>query len=178
MPYLAWFIPRSLRVIVKKIIYQALKPLVGLPLRHIGRSSSMLWLHFGDLHEVSNPDGSIKAVHDWTVQVQCPWRISQGGRIVIAYRDFYYSDAPLSNMAVMNKSRSNSVLESLCAEFEGKPPRVGSVDADDAGSFSVRLSDDYRLEVFPAENTESGKHWRIFQPGVLGKSFVFPSDET
>jgi hypothetical protein len=39
------------------------------------------------------------------------------------------------------------------------------------------LSHGYRLEAIPAENTESGKYWRIFEPGIQGKSFVFPPSE-
>lgn len=123
-------------------------------------------------------DGGAKAVHDWAIQVQCPWRISQSGRIVIAYRDFYYSDVPLSNLAVLTKSRFNTVLETLCAEFDATPPVVDAVETDDSGGFSVHLSHDYRLEVFPAESTESGKQWRVFQPGIQGRSFVFPVTES
>ena len=163
---------------MKKTIQSALSPLIGLPWRYAGRSGNMLVVHFGNLHEVSGPGGSTQAVHDWTIQIQCPWRISQGTRIVVAYRDFYYSDVPLKNLDVMTKSRFNSVLSTLCAEFETNPPSVSSVEPDDAGGFSVHLSHDYRLEVFPAENLESGKHWRIFEPGIMGKSFVFPPNET
>ncbi len=163
--------------IVKKTINQALAPLIGLPWRHVGRSGNMLLLQFGDLHEVSARDGSSQSVYHWTIQIQCPWRISQGTRIVIAYRDFYYSDVPLSNVAVVSKSKFNTVLETLCAEFETSPPRVTSVESDDTGGFSIRFSSDYCLEVFPAENTESGKHWRIFEPGMMGKSFVFPPSD-
>ena len=136
----------------------------------------MLSLHFGNPHVVSDRVGA-NAVPEWTIQIQCPWRISQGSRIVIAFRDFYYSDAPLSNLAVMSKSRFNSVLDTLSTEFEAVPPEVEAVETDDSGSFSVRLSRDYRLEVFPAENAASGKHWRVFQPGTQGSSFVFPPDE-
>ena len=139
----------------------------------------MLVLQFGDLHEVSARDGGTQSVYDWAMQIQCPWRISQGTRIVIAYRDFYYSDVPLSNVAVVSKSKFSSVLETLNAEFETNPPRTTYMESDDTGGFSIRFSSDYCLEVFPAESTESGKHWRIFEPGVLGKSFVFPpSDPT
>ena len=137
----------------------------------------MLLLQFGNPHEVSASDGGTKMVHDWTIQIQCPWRISQHNQIVIAYRDFYYSDVAKNSQAVMNKSRYDSVLGSLCAEFEAAPPRVSSVDSDKTGAFSLYLSDSYRLEAIPAENTESGKHWRIFEPGFQGRSFVFPPSE-
>jgi hypothetical protein len=163
--------------IVKKVIRRALTPLIGLPLRNISRSASMLSIHFGYPRVVPDRDGSAKAVPDWTIQVQCPWRISQGDRIVIAYRDFYYSDVPLSNLAVMSKSRFNSVLDTLSEEFDATPPAVEAVEADDTGGFSVSLSHNYRVEVFPGETTESGKQWRIFQPGIQGESFVFPPSE-
>jgi hypothetical protein len=162
---------------MKKVIHQALTPLVGLPLRYIGRSSNMLFVEFGTLHEVSARDGSAKTVYDWSIQIQCPWRISQHSQIVIAYRDFYYSDVAKSNQAVMNKSRFDSTLASLCAEFEAAPPGVVSVDSDDTGAFSLNLSEGYRLEAIPAENTESGKHWRVFEPGIMGQSFVFPPNK-
>jgi hypothetical protein len=159
---------------MKKIVRNALLPLLRLPLRCVGRSSSMLWLHFGEPHDTTTRDTSAKAKYDWTMQIQCPWRISQGTRIVLAYRDFYYSDVPLASVAVVNKSRSNSVLDSLCAEFEATPPSVTAVESDDTGNFTVRMTHDYHVEVFPAESMESGKLWRIFEPGAGGRSFVFP----
>jgi len=72
-------------------IHQALAPLVGLPFRCIGRATNLLWLHFGELHEVSDRRGGTKDVGDWAVHIQCPWRISRHGRILIAYHDYYYS---------------------------------------------------------------------------------------
>jgi hypothetical protein len=162
---------------VNKIIRNALAPLIGLPLCHLSRSSNMLLLQFGHPHTVSARDGSTKTVHDWTIQIQCPWRISQNSHVVIAYRDFYYSDVAQNNQAVMNKSRYDTVLGSLCTEFETTSPRVLSVEADDTGAFSLLLGDGYRLEAIPGENTESGKHWRIFEPAGSGRSFVFPPSE-
>jgi hypothetical protein len=137
----------------------------------------MLMLQFGNLHEISTSNGSTKMVYDWTIQIQCPWRISQNSQIVIAYRDFYYSDVGKSSQVVMNKSRYDSVLSSLGVEFEATSPRVISIDSDKTGAFSIYLSEGYRLEAIPAENTESGKHWRVFEPGIQGKSFVFPPSE-
>jgi hypothetical protein len=162
---------------VNKIIQNALAPLVGLPLCHLSRSTHMLILQFGYLHEISISNGSTKMVHDWTIQIQCPWRISQNNHIVIGHRDFYYRDVAQNSEVIMNKSQYDSVLASLCVEFEATPPRVGSVDSDATGAFSLHLNDGYRLEAIPGENTESGKHWRIFEPGIQGRSFVFPPSE-
>jgi len=159
---------------MKRIVLQALEPLLGLPLRSLGRSANMLSAHFGNLRDMPVREGSLRAVPEWTMQIQCPWRISQGGRIVVAYRDFYFSDVPLKNVAVMTKSRLDSVIAGLCTEFEVTPPLVGRVETDDTGGFCVHLSDNYCLEAFPAENADAGKCWRIFEPAARGRSFVFP----
>ena len=137
----------------------------------------MLLLQFGHLHEVAARDGTVKMVHNLTIQIQCPWRISQNSQILIGHRDFYYSDVGKNSEVVMNKSQYDSVLGSLCAEFEATSPRVNSIDSDETGAFSIYLSEGYRLEAIPAENTESGKYWRIYEPVGQGKSFVFPPSE-
>ncbi len=162
---------------MKRITLHALKPLLGLPLRGLGRSANLLSVHFGNLREMSAREGGPGTAPEWTIQIQCPWRISQGSRIVVAYRDFYFSDVPLKNVAVMTKSRFDSVIAGLCAEFAEIPPVVRRLETDDTGGFSIHLSDDYCLEAFPAENTESGKCWRIFEPVAQGQSFVFPPSE-
>jgi len=160
-------------------IQEALTPVVGLPLRCIGRAANMLWLHFGEMRIVPAHGGGTKTVGDWAIHVQCPWRISQLGRIVIAYHDFYYSpdgDA-LDDWDTLGKSRFDSVAARLCTEFETTSPVVASADPDDVGGFSVRFSRDYRLDVFPADSDDSSEHWRVFQPGATSKHFVFREHE-
>jgi hypothetical protein len=49
--------------------------------------------------------------------------------------------------------------------------------AHNVGGFSVRFSLDYRLDVFPDSSLDSSEQWRIFQPKVDSRHFVFPSDE-
>lgn len=156
-------------------IHQALAPLVGHPLHTIGRTANMVWLHFGEMREVPTRDDGTKRVGDWAVHVQCPWRISQRGRIVIAYHDFYYSPDgdDLENWDAIGSNQFDSAAVVLCAEFETVPPVVVSAHPEDVGGFSLHFSHDYRLDVFPDTSFDSSEHWRIFQPGVHGKHFVF-----
>ena len=160
-------------------IQEALEPVVGLPLRCIGRAANMLWLHFGEMREVKVRSGGRKSVGDWAIHVQCPWRISRLGRIVIAYHDFYKSpdgDA-LDDLDTSGRSRFDSMAARLCTEFETTSPVVGSVAPDDVGGFSVRFSRNYRLDVFPAASDDSSEHWRVFQTGATSKHFVFRKHE-
>lgn len=72
-------------------IHQALKPLIGLPFRSIGRATNLLWLQFGERHQIPPRRGGTKVVGDWAVNVQCPWRFIRQDRILVGYHDFYYT---------------------------------------------------------------------------------------
>jgi hypothetical protein len=160
-------------------IQQALTPVVGLPLRCIGRAANLLWLHFGEMRTVPARGGGTKTFGQWAIHVQCPWRICQLGRIVVAYHDYYYSpegDA-LDDWDSPGKSRFDSLAAGLCAEFEARPPVVASVAPDDVGGFSLLFVADYRLDVFPDDSDDSSERWRVFQPGDTSKHFVFREHE-
>lgn len=160
-------------------INQALAPLLGLPFRRIGRATNLLWLHFGEMHEVSDRRAGTKVVGDWALHIQCPWRISRQGRILIAYHDYYWGPdgKPVEDWDVVGKTRFDLAASKLCAEFTATPPAVVSVQPDDVGGFCVHFSGDYRLDVFPADSDQSSEHWRIFQPGVDRRHFVFHKTE-
>jgi hypothetical protein len=140
----------------------------------------MAWLHFGEMLESPAYGGGTKTVGDWAVHIQCPWRISQRGRIVIAYHDFYYSPAgdDLEDWDKFGSSQFDSAATLLCAEFQTSPAVVASVQPDDVGGFFIRFSQDYRLDVFPDTSFDSSEPWRIFQPRLDSEHFVFPPDET
>jgi hypothetical protein len=156
-------------------IHQALTPLVGLPIRCIGRAMNLLWLQFGELHRVPNRRGGTKVVGDWAVHVQCPWRLIRHDRILVGYHDFYYTPdgGPAKDWHAGERTRFDDVTSMICAEFDKMPPVVASVQVDDVGGFSVRLSSEHRLDVFPDRSDETCDQWRIFQPGVDSKHFVF-----
>jgi hypothetical protein len=161
-------------------IQQALTPLVGLPLRSVGRDSILLWLHLGEMHEVVAGGGGTKIVGDWAIQVQCSWRLCRRGRIEVAYRDYYFSpkgDA-LDDWITPGKSRFDHLAQVLSCQFETSPPLVLSFTTDDVGGFSLALSGDYRLDVFPDDSSSddySGHWlWRLFAPAPDREQFVVP----
>jgi len=159
-------------------IQQALTPLVGLPLRSIGRAANLLWLHFGEMREVATRRGGTKTVGDWAIHVQCAWLLCRDGRIVVAYRDYYYSpdgDA-LDDWDTPGKSRFDQSATALSVEFASASPSVLSVTTDDVGGFSLALGHDYRLDVFPDDSShdEYAEHWRLFEPQADSEHFVVP----
>ena len=157
-------------------VHQALTPLVGLQLRCVGRAANMLWVQFGEMHEVPAYRGGAKTVGDWAIHVQCVWRFCRHGRIELAYRDYYYGPDGdvLDDWDTPGKSRFDRMAETLNAEFEASRPRVLSATADDVGGFSLFLSEDFRFDVFPDDSSrdEYSEHWRMFQPASDKEHFV------
>ncbi len=154
--------------------HRALLPLIGLPLRRMGRAADLFWLHFGELREVPTHDGSTKCVGEWAIHVQCPWRFSRIGLIIVAKGDFYRSpegDALGKDWDVLGKSKFDQVAEALCRESEVHPSTVVSVDCDEKGGFSMHFDDEIKLEAFP-EGSVGQEQWRRFQPGIQNPHFV------
>jgi hypothetical protein len=162
-------------------IQQALAPIVGLPLRCIGRAANLLWLHFGEMRSAGTRGGGTKTVGEWAIHVQCPWRICRHGHIVVACQDYYCSpggEALDDDWDSPGKSRFDSLATILCTEFETRPPVVSSVNVDEVGGFSLNFNAGYRLDVFPADSNDSSEDWRVFQPGSGNKHFVYREQGT
>ena len=60
-----------------------LKPIIGLPFRHIDRDTTTLQAHFGELREINAEGKRINPTGDWVLEVfgPCPWRMSRDGRL-------------------------------------------------------------------------------------------------
>ncbi len=162
-------------------ILNALIPLVGLPLRCIGRAADVLWVHFGEYQEIPSPRGGMRTVGEWALHVQCPWRITRPPLIIAGRIDLHFGiegEEPFNwDENRIGSNRFDRLITGINGEFETSPPLVSEVVMDSVGGFTLRLERGYTLDVFPAENSESsGEHWRIFRPGV-DSHFVFPDRE-
>lgn len=162
-------------------IQNALAPLVGLPLRCIGRAADLLWVHFGDFREIPDRKGGPRTVGEWALHVQCPWRITRPPSIILARGDCHYTaenDEPY-DWDAGGESRFDRLAAPLNRELESSAPRVVAVVVDAVGGFTLRLDGGFTFEVFPDDSTGSDtEHWRFFRPGVDENHFVFPDDET
>ena len=163
------------------VIQKTLTPLVGLPLRCIGRAADLLWVQFGEMRELPDRRGGTRSVGEWALHVQCPWRITRPPAILVARGDCFYeadSDEPYDWDAA-RESRFDRCAAPLNREFESSPPAVEAVVADVVGGFSLRLTGGFIFEAFPDHSTGSdSEHWRFFQPGRDERHFVFPEHET
>lgn len=169
---------RSATPLVKNsTIQKALAPLVGLPLRCIGRAADLLWVHFGEFREIPDRKDGTRTVGEWALHVQCPWRIARSASIFVARGDCFYTadgDEPY-DWDAGGESRFDRCAALLNREFESSPPRVAAVIVDAVGGFSLRLDSGDTFEAFPDDCTGSdNEHWRIFRPDRDERHFVFP----
>jgi len=142
-------------------IEQALSVLVGLPLWGIGRAADLVWLQFGDRRAVKSWRGTDKEVGDYALHLQCAWRITLKGKIVIGRGDIFCpsEESDESLPADFDWQKSNR-FDRVVAEFlqnESRQLVVRRIDVGDAGSLTVLLEEGYKLEIFP-QDSGAGEH--------------------
>jgi hypothetical protein len=132
------------------------------------------------MRESLSPLGQLRTVGEWALHIQCPWRIRQRGRLVVASGDIYYSPSgePLDDWDKPRNSKFDVTAAKLCDEFSVAPPFVVAIGVDDVGGFSIEIANDYRFDVFPNCSIANDEHWRLFQPGVDDSHFVFPLEDS
>lgn len=153
----------------------ALSSLVGLPLCDSGRAADMQMFDFGGTHTSVSQFGPRKGqsaeVHDYSLHVQCSWRIRGPAGIVVGSTDLHYRNGEDAysrdsewDWQVAGASRRD---ERLAAWLVGAPYQVLQVRADGVGGFSLELAHGFALDVFPdvSLDGEYSEHWRLLRPG-------------
>lgn len=156
-------------------IEKALGVLVGLPLWSSGRAVDLEWFEFGQRKSVTGFRGNPKTVGDYALHVQCAWRISRSGEIIVGSRDLYYPpDETTDEPTDFDWEHSPNRRDTRIAELFQNETReffVQQVQVGVAGSFSLILDDGYVLDVFPHDSLSS-EHWRLFKPSTDEPHFV------
>ena len=157
-------------------VQKALEVLIGEPLWSSGRAADLEWFQFGQRRSVKDVRGDTKEVGEYSLHVQCAWRISHGDQVIVGSRDLYYPPEEIDDPPddfdwdVQGANRRDKRIAQLF-ENETRQFLVRQVEVGAAGSFTIVLDDDYALEVFPQDSL-SGEHWRIFRPYVEEPHFV------
>lgn len=160
---------------------KALQVLAGLQLSIASYAGNMRVFGFGLPREL---DGGV--VGDYSLHLQCAWRISRGGQVVTGSSDWYLPEDEENFEKVADESWDPALGGSLQEaklvrlfdnERVGVRPIVNMTSSlvvtglhtDALGGFELLLSPNYALAAFPASSR--GEHWRLFQP-QSGPHFV------
>ncbi|MED4067588.1 hypothetical protein [Priestia megaterium] len=163
---------------MRKEIKLELESLVGSKINNMGRASNLFWLELGERLSVVRRGRTIE-LSEYALNIQCSWRITQGNKIVVASRDFYYPSSDWNEVKedfdwdVQGNNKFDEKLKYLMKSIT-EPLTVEKIDSDEIGGLKVFLSKDFTLNVFPdsSEDGEYNEFWRFFTRGKGSFHFV------
>ena len=146
----------------KQEIERKLSVLVGLPFWNGGRVHNLLMLEFGQRREVAGISGP-RAVRDYALHIECPWRIVGPLGIAVGSDDRGYPpDGFKGSREQWDRENSESLwdsrLRALMTTFTDNI--VDAVQADTVGGIRLVLRNLHAIEVFPCSSREI-EHWRL-----------------
>ncbi|AZB42048.1 hypothetical protein CEF21_06955 [Bacillus sp. FJAT-42376] len=162
---------------MKNEIESGLNPLIGLELQEAGRASNLFWLGTGPLATVQTKRGS-EIGAEYSLHIQCSWRLSAGKKIIAGSRDFYSPSSQWNGeMDDFDWDEyGNNRFDERIQLFNGRKRKliVEKIVADDLGGCILSFSDGVALEVFPDSSDEDPdtEYWRLFNWKEKSPHFV------
>jgi hypothetical protein len=140
--------------------------LVGRKFWGWGRAADLASFQIGEKRKVTGHRGESKTVGHSALHIQCPWRITQGERLVVASGDLYYppdgsAAGPDFDWEPLGANRRDVILDRLFGASELLV--IQDFKLGPAGLLRIMLTDSVCLEVFPDASVDR-EHWRLFEP--------------
>ena len=144
--------------------------------RYIGRAGDLAWLGFGKDVIAKNYKGEERIVAQYSLHIQCPFRISCDGKKILGSGDMYEpnSSTPWTEKLDWNEigiSLYDEITLLLTQELERNIIEVADIKTNAMGDVQIYLSNDYLIEVFTSSTSEI-EEWRFFETGVEKDHFV------
>ncbi len=123
---------------------------------------------FGPRRRIVNRRGEEVEVGQFSLHVQCGWRMVDCSKILFASRDINYPADENISIDDFDWDKHDSVLDvaqrSWFAQQRDIPLHVVSVRGDVYGGFRIELEREFALEAFPCNSKrgEYSEHWRLF----------------
>ncbi len=134
-------------------ITEALSALKGLPLWRAHRALNMEVFAFGERRPSQKYKGEDCEVGDFSLHIQCPWRILGPDGIIVGSEDCNYPEDENSDWQDYD-GEGPSLCEFRMAgwlqKYSKTPLKVERVEADSVGGFKLFLQRGFVLEAFPA----------------------------
>jgi hypothetical protein len=159
-------------------VASALPPLCGLPLWGAGRAAALISFQFGDRCIASS--GPAREVGTYALHLTCPWRLSGTTGVITGSTDIFVpgdEEMPDSDVAESARERMLVDLEMRrwLAGHADAPIRVEKVCVDRCGGLTLKLGQDFALEIFPDASWPPYaiiEQWRLLQPSTDAAHFV------
>jgi hypothetical protein len=150
---------------MNKLIESNLNVLIGKPLTNLGRASNLFWFNFGDFVFKKNRLGIERKVGQFSLHVQCSWRISSNNKIIIAYRDVYtpssqWNEEEEFNWEIVGNNRFDEQAGEINKDSKSSFI-VKQISADNLGGVKIHFDNHHVLEVFPDGSNNEDELWRF-----------------
>ncbi|MGF6916243.1 hypothetical protein [Paraburkholderia sp. 40] len=142
-------------------IERRLSAVEGLPISAVHHAAGTLTMQFGSLRPVANFKGAIRHVGEWSLHVQCNWKIEQAGSAIATQDDLFGPDE--------KAHRSAQRIDDLLVK-QG-PAIVTAVSGSEEGGADILLSGGLRLVISP-NSAPDEEDWRFFDPTSDAKHFI------
>ncbi len=158
-------------------IRHAIAKLEGKALWRASRTLDMAKFDFGARRSRTDSDGAAGEVGEFALHIQCPWRITRQGKVIVGSGDLYYPANHRYDENVPDEfdwERTTTLRDQLLdVLFEGGKRQfiVQKVEAGDAGGLQIVLSEALCLDVLPCDSLPR-EHWRLFEPDNFESHFV------
>jgi hypothetical protein len=156
--------------------------LLGQQIVECGRAANMQMFGFGPRHPKVNRKGEAIEVCQFSLHIQCRWRLVDVAKIVFGSDDLHYPADDSIPWDQFDWDKNLSVLDVLQREWFTQrtimPLKVLNVCGDKYGGFQVQLDSDFALEAFPCGlgRGERSEHWRFFGHRDDGSHFAITTD--
>jgi hypothetical protein len=166
-------------LVMRAAIKAELNKINGLKLQYTGRASDLFWLGFGEIVQIIRR-GRTEETAEYTLHIQCSWRITLYNKIVVASRDIYAPNPEWDDLNdvfdwdIQGNNKFDERIKSF-SKYSGQL-MVERIEADDVGGIEVFLSNGYKLEAFPDssgdDDGDDSEHWRFFNRKENSPHFV------
>jgi hypothetical protein len=155
----------------------AISRIVGLEWTGLGRAADLVWCTFGRTVKWLNYKGELVDKPEYSLHLQCPFRIAYQGRIRVGSSDIYLStgnqvtdSAATSDEAVAFDIKATAITSGIGLS------RAAWVAVSGFGDISIRFANGLTLESF-AVASDDYESWRLVGFGEPRFDFVFPDRE-
>lgn len=157
------------------VVYDRLKIIENLPLRYFGRACNLFWIGFGKLVKRKNSRGIYDEIAEYSLHIQCPWRIVRNNVIVIASQDIYIPKTNIEwtedfDWDVQGENIFDEKTNQFFSNYNDNLI-VSRVLVDEYGGLEIDFNDEFKLQIFPSASVDE-EVWRFFKTKDLNSHFV------
>ena len=140
----------------------------------IGRSSDLLWIHFGEKIKTKNYKGIEVEKGSYGIHVQCPWRFLHCDKLILGNMDVYIPREGVSESEFDWCKIGESVFDENVQKIRQNvlPLKVEEVLIDSIGNLKIKFENELVFEANPNSSIKT-EFWRFINNKTKEHMVIF-----